>query len=108
MLKKARDLKTGDLFRLHVYGEVLNASPVAGGKRIQIKIGLEDQGQRRQRGVLSGLRQDGLEFTDNGHVVEFLCLPSRAFRIIENWDDDDGDGDEIEIGPVPTPEDELV
>jgi len=41
-------------------------------------------------------------------VVEFLCLPSRAFRIIENWDDDDGDGDEIEIGPVPTPEDELV
>jgi hypothetical protein len=106
MLKKARELKIGDLFRLHVYGQVLTAQPVADGERIRIKIGLEDQGQRRQHGVLSGRRRDGLEFTDAGHVVEFLCPPGRAFRTIEDWDDDDGD--EIEVGPVPTPEDELI
>jgi hypothetical protein len=105
-MKKARDLEVGDVFRLHIYGEVLSRAPVADGKRIKIKIVLEDQGQRRQRGALIVARQPGgLEFTDAGCVLEFLCLPGRTFHLIEWWDDDD---DEVEVGPVPTPEDELV
>ena len=35
MKRKARELKVGDLFRLHVYGEVIAAAPVAEGKRMK-------------------------------------------------------------------------
>jgi hypothetical protein len=98
--RKASELCIGDIFRLHIYGEVVAVAPVAGGKRIKTRITLEDQGQRANRGELGkGLHRD-LEFTDAGHVLEFLCRPSRMFHLIVDWGDD-GDDDEIETGPVP-------
>jgi len=51
MQRKARDLSVGDVFRLHVYGEVLSIAPVANGRRIKIKLALENQGRRRNSGV---------------------------------------------------------
>ena len=43
--RKAKDLRVGDVFRLHVYGIVTGAFSVANGKRVRIKIELEDQGR---------------------------------------------------------------
>jgi hypothetical protein len=117
MFRKARDLSVGDIFRMHVYGEVLNVASVADGKRIKVKLALESQGRRNNSGVpvsiggrlLSAPHEPStdLEFTDNGHVLEFLCRPGRKFHLIE-WGDDDDDDDDIEVGPIPSPEDELV
>jgi hypothetical protein len=115
MHRKARDLSVGDIFRMHVYGEVLSVASVADGKRIKVKLALENQGRRDNSGVpvsiggrlFSRPRQNpytDLEFTDNGHVLEFLCRPGRGFRLIEWGDDDDDDGDDVEHGPVLSPE----
>lgn len=114
---KARNLSVGNLFRLHVYGEVLTVSSVAGGKRIKVKIALEDQGQRANRGTLScnEERKPELEFTDAGHTLEFLCSPGRTFHLIidsgDGYDDDfegepppDDDDGELEDRPRPVPE----
>src|SRR5215475_9680939 len=85
---KARDLSVGDIFRLHVYGEVLAVTSVADGKRVKVKIALEDQGRRRNHGTVTpdeernNPRKNRLEFTDTGHVLEFLCPPGRTFRLI--------------------------
>jgi hypothetical protein len=103
--KKARDLVAGDVFRLHVYGEVLAVTPVADGKRIKVKIELGNQGRRVNRGVLTvSEKSSGLEFTDAGYVLEFLCHPSRSFHV---YSDDDWDDDEDE--PIErTPPHELI
>jgi len=110
MFRKARDLSVGDIFRMHVYGEVLSIASVADGKRIKIKLALENQGRRNNCGMptFGETRRKSridLEFTDNGHVLEFLCRPGRAFRLIEWGDDDDDDGDDVEHGPILSPED---
>ena len=42
---KAKDLGRGDVFRMHVYGEVLAIEPVAGGKRVRVKVALEGQAE---------------------------------------------------------------
>lgn|SRR5262249_14150007 len=104
MFRKACDLFVGDIFRLHVYGEVLAVASVAGGKRMKIKIELENQGRRNNSGGVTPneKRRSKLEFTDTGHVLEFLCPPGRVFRLIE-WDDDNDD-DEIEAEKGPAPE----
>jgi hypothetical protein len=80
-VRKARDLAVGDVFRLHVYGEVLSAVAVAGGKRIRVKIALEGQGRRANCGALTReeTRKLGLEFTDTGHILEFLCALGARF-----------------------------
>jgi len=96
MFRKARDLSAGDIFRMHVYGEVLSVASVADGKRVKIKLALENQAHRKSR--------IDLEFTDSGHVLEFLCRPGRGFHLIEWGDDDDDDGDDVEHGPVLSPE----
>ena len=103
--RKARDLSVGEVFRLHVYCEVLSVTPVANGKRIKIKIQLEDQGQRANRGTLSAARSrnPGIEFTDDGHTLEFLCPPGRTFHLTE-WYGDDDDDDDGEDDPVLPPE----
>ena len=83
-MTKARELSVGDAFRLHVTGEVVQASPVADGKRIKIKILLEHQ-------------TTGLEFLDSGCVLEFICKPGRVFCV---WNDDDDDDDRVDPDPV--------
>jgi hypothetical protein len=97
--RKARDLNAGDVFRLHVYGEVLEVSPVANGKRIKVKVGLEDQGRRANCGVPTGSQRkrkpSGLEFLDTSHVLEFICTPSRVFHLHEWWDDGDDEGEDV-------------
>jgi hypothetical protein len=102
--KKARDLIVGDIFRMHLYGEVRAVSGVAEGKRIKIKIELENQGRRNNSGLSYGGSADALEFTDAGYVLEFLCRPSRTFHVYgDDWNDDD------EREPIePTPPHELI
>lgn len=103
--KRARDLVAGDVFRLHVYGEVLEVSRVAQGKRIKIKLELENQGRRSNSGFTSGdPSAGGLEFTDAGYVLEFLCRPGRTFHVhdYDDWDDDSGDE------PAPSSPRELI
>jgi hypothetical protein len=69
MKRKARDLTDGDVFRLHVYGEVLTVAPVADGKRIKVKLALENQGRRANRGEpTQSDKPSDLEFLDTGHV----------------------------------------
>ena len=104
MQRKARDLIRGDVFRLHVYGDVLAAIPVAGGKRVKVTIALENQGQRWNCGALTGSdRPYPLEFLDAGHVLEFICSPGRNFHLCE-WNDDDTNDDEVVDPPPPEPE----
>ena len=111
MLKKARNLAIGDVFRLHVYGQVLEAANVADGKLVKIKIELENQGRRGPSGrvgpptilVGTGTYLDGmqtvsrqlreyssgdyLEFTDIGYALEFICRSARTFHVYD-YDDD--------------------
>jgi hypothetical protein len=99
--KKARDLVVGDVFRLHVYGEVLAVSGIADSKRIKVKIELENQGRRDNRGLTFSGKPSGLEFTDAGYLLEFLCRPSRTFHVYgDGYWDDDGD-DNIDVDPTP-------
>jgi hypothetical protein len=104
MRKKARDLVVGDVFRMHIYGEVIAISRVADGKRVKIRIGLEDQGHRTNRDLGFKEGNGTLEFTDAGHILEFLCRPGREFHTYDDWDDDDED----EFEPEPTPPHELI
>jgi hypothetical protein len=97
-ITKARDLEIGDTFRLHVHGQVLAVESVADGKRMRIKIELEDQGRRRNSGTLTnGPSRAAIEFTDNGHVLEFLCRPGREFQVKDDW----WDGDDDDAEPCP-------
>jgi hypothetical protein len=101
MERKARDLTRGDVLRLHVYGEVLTATPVANVKKVKVKLALENQGRRRNRGSLTGSDAPSrLEFLDTGHVLEFICPPGRIFHLTE-WDGDDDDGDDEVVDPRP-------
>jgi hypothetical protein len=98
--KKARDLVVGDVFRLHVYGEVLAVARVAEGKRIKVKIELENQGRRDNCGLTFSGKSSGLEFTDAGYLLEFLCRPSRTFHVYsDGWNDDSNDN--IDVDPTP-------
>jgi hypothetical protein len=54
---KAKDLSRGDVFRMHVYGEVITAESVADSKRIKIHLSLENQGGRTRRGGAESPRQ---------------------------------------------------
>jgi hypothetical protein len=84
---------------------VLSVTSVADGKRVKVKLALEGQGHRINRGAPSHneARRSDLEFCDAGHTLEFLCRPGRKFHVYD--DDDDDDDDELEPGPVPSPED---
>jgi hypothetical protein len=101
-IRKAKDLAVGDVFRLHVFGEVLEASPVP-DRKVKIKIALENQGRRSNRGALGRHpdKQSPLEFLDSGYVLEFVCRASRTFRLHEWWDDDDDDDEDFVVGPPP-------
>jgi hypothetical protein len=109
MTCKARDLSMGDVFRLHVFGEVLTAEPVGDGKRcVKIRIAVEDQGRRANCGapgeaLRAGAWKPELQFLDEGHVLEFICKPGRVFHLVEWSDDDDDDDDEGNLGPDPSP-----
>jgi hypothetical protein len=90
VVSKARELSVGDVFGLSIYGEVVEASSVADGKRIKIKLPLQDQAT-------------GLEFLDAGCTPEFLCRPGREFHVWNERDDDDNDDDDDrEVAPNPT------
>jgi hypothetical protein len=104
--KKACDLVVGDVFRLHVYGEVLAVSRVAEGKRVKVKVELENQGRRDNHGLTFSAKPSGLEFTDAGFLLEFLCRPSRLFHVYSNddWDDDD----DSDVEPIPPSPRELI
>jgi hypothetical protein len=84
---------------------VIDVSQVADGKRVKVKIELENQGRRDNRGLTFSGKPSGLEFTDTGYLLEFLCRPSRSFHVYIDggWDDDD---DNIE--PVPPSPRELI
>ena len=103
--KKARDLVVGDVFRLHIYGEVLAVNRVADDKRIKVKIELENQGRRDNSGFTYGGSANALEFTDAGYVLEFICRPGRAFHV---YGDDDRDDDSSNVEPVPPSPHELI
>jgi hypothetical protein len=108
MIREARDLTVGDVFRLHVYGEVLSVTTI--GNRIKVKLELENQGRRDNCGGPTGnekQKADKLEFTDDGYVLEFICRPSRTFHLIERWDGDD-DGFEGEPSPCSDPGDKIT
>jgi hypothetical protein len=86
---KAMDLQRGDVFRLHVYGRVISVTPVVlsttpVGSRVKVKIELENH--------------SGVEFTDQGCIVEFLCPANRVFHLYPpDWNsDDDGEPEPIE------------
>ena len=85
---KAKDLMRGDVFRMHVYGEVVSVEPVAGGKRVKVHLTLENQGGRANCGTPSNPGKSELEFTE----IEFICKPGKAFHVY-NRDEDDDDGD---------------
>jgi hypothetical protein len=124
MFKRARDLSVGDVFSLQVYGEVVAVASVADGKRMKVRISLEDQGGQGARSYRDShdhiveaildpkerapfghdVRKGTLEFTDAGYVLEFLSPPGRKFHVIEWRDDDDGaDEDPVDVGPLPSP-----
>lgn len=84
---KARELRAGDVFNLFVGGEVVEVSSVAGGKRVKVKMLLRDQ-------------PTGLEFTDTGCVVEFICPPGRPFSVWKHRDDNDNDDPELNPDPM--------
>ena len=90
---KAKDLMRGDVFRMHVYGEVVSVEPVAGGKRVKVHLTLENQGGRANCGASSNdPGKSELGFTDVGSEIEFICKPGKAFHVY-NRDEDDDDGD---------------
>jgi hypothetical protein len=64
MFKRARDLSVGDVFSLHVYGEVVAVASVADGKRMKVRISLEDQGGQGARSY-----RDSHERAPFGHDV---------------------------------------
>ena len=99
--RKAKDLKQGDVFRLHVYCEVTDVAVVDGGKHVRVRIGLEDQGRRHNCGALTpgDKRNVGLSFL-GAAGLEFVCRSSRVF-LLHEWDeDDDRDCGEHEPDPV--------
>jgi hypothetical protein len=72
--------------------------PIAGSKRIKVRIALEDQGGV-QTAARSTTPTNG-SLTDEGHVLEFICKPGRLFHLTE-WDEDDDDGDdESSMAPI--------
>jgi hypothetical protein len=90
-MTKARNLHTGDVFSIKACGQVVSATPIAGGRRMLIKLLLHEQ-------------KSALEFTDTGCVVEFICPPWREFTTGPWRGDDDGDGgDEPEPATDPDP-----
>jgi hypothetical protein len=102
MTTKAKDLKRGDIVRLHVYADILAVEQTAKGKRIKVKLALEHQGQRCQCGALVERRNgDALEFTDAGYLVEFICKPGRPFHVHTDYGDDDDEGDEPDFSLPP-------
>jgi hypothetical protein len=105
MQRKASELARGDRFRMHIYGEVIALESIAGGKRIKIRLSLEDQGQRTNSGFPSKGSHRGLEFTDAGHSLEFICRPGRLFHLIADWWDGE---DEDELEPAPRKPADLV
>jgi hypothetical protein len=101
MQRKAHNLTRGDVFRLHVCGEVLTATPVADGRHIKVTLALENQEHRTNGGSpTQSVKPSELEFLDTGHVLEFICRPNRVFHLIEWNDDDDQDDDEV-VSPPP-------
>jgi hypothetical protein len=84
---RAKDLKRGDSVSMQLAGTIVDATPIAGGKRIRVRIQVED-----------GL---SVQFTDAGCVVELICTPGRQFQAYRNDSGDDGDDDTPE--PTPTP-----
>jgi hypothetical protein len=96
--RQARDLSIGDIYRIHVYGEVLSVKPMpaASGSRcaslLRIKGGV-------QTAARSTTPTNG-SLTNEGHVLEFICKPGRVFHLTE-WDEDDDDGDdESPMAPI--------
>jgi hypothetical protein len=111
-MTRAKDLKRGDVVRLHVYTEVIAVAPSAEGKRTKVVLALEHQGQRRQRGTLvERANGDALEFTDDGYLVKFICKPGRAFHVYNDYnggDDDEGDEPDFPLPPDDGVKKELV
>ena len=65
-MTKARDLKVDDALWMNVHGRVLAVAPVANGKRVLIKIALEET--------------SSTEFSDGGFVLEVICKPAGSSR----------------------------
>jgi hypothetical protein len=101
-ITKAKDLKRGDVIRLHVYGEVIAVAPTTRGRRTKVTLALEHQGTRSMSGGISEHRGGGAaEFTDDGHVLKFLCKPSRVFHVYCDYRDGDDDEDDEPESPLP-------
>ena len=100
MRKRAHEATAGDLFALALPLPGIALAPIGDGKRVRVTIELEDQGHRTLRpGYSAG--SSSLEFTDDGHTLEFICL-SRWFHTLEDWDEDDDDDEPDPVDP-PSP-----
>jgi hypothetical protein len=75
---KARELKRGDVFRIVVDCEVLEATPVADGKRIKIVAAVENP-------------IGPIEYLDEACTLALVCTPGRQFAGYRRRDDDDAD-----------------
>jgi hypothetical protein len=107
MKTKAKDLLRGDVCRMHLFGEIVSATPIPGSKLVKVRMALENQGGRNQCGVPAQHRDvplNPLEFTDDGHTIEFLCKWNRSFHLTEWWTDRNGGGhdDDSPDRPVPS------
>ena len=103
MRKRAHELTAGDLFALHIHCRVIALAPIGDGKRVRVTIELEDQGHRTLRPEGYSAGSSSLEFTDDGHTLEFICRASRWFHTLEDWDEDDDDDEPDPVDPTPSP-----
>lgn len=97
MQRKAKDLTRGDVFQLRIFGEVLETTSVADGKRLKVIFQIEDQGHRTIGGRGVSDKPSSLEFLGTGRL-EFICKPGRSFQLHE-WHDD---GDSEIVDPPPS------
>jgi hypothetical protein len=89
-----------------VYGEVMAVSPTANGKRVVVKLLLENQGARRHNGATVRHEPSGreLEFTDRASTLEFISASGKVFRLVEWNDEGDDDRDDVTSPLTPSPE----
>jgi hypothetical protein len=76
MQRKARDLQVGDVFRMHVHGEVLAVASVASGKRIKVRLP-----SRTKDGVTTAAAQRAMTVSELPLSLPTLatCWSSSAF-----------------------------
>ncbi len=92
---KAYELKQNDVMRMNLFFEVLTVTPVD-KELVKVKIavlkvaihhpGLQDAGTGDliicDSNEPNEQKPANLEFTDDGHVLEFICKANREFSVL--------------------------